>query len=112
MSCPLFESGAAARGLDLGSSRTYRSSEMERMMKGFGTDLQLIRLNAYNSQYSAGQFNFDRTYTQGPDPTSTTLNGGNGLASLLLGLPVAGTITATNSLVLFQNYYSLIVQDD
>ena len=78
----------------------------------FGTDLQLIRLNAYNSQYSAGQFNFDRTYTQGPDPTSTTLNGGNGLASLLLGVPVAGTLTITNPLFLYQKYYSLFVQDD
>ncbi|MCU1258889.1 MAG: Cna B-type protein [Bryobacterales bacterium] len=78
----------------------------------FGTDLQLIRLNAYNSQYSAGQFNFDRTYTQGPDPTSTTLNGGNGLASLLLGTPVAGTLTITNPLFLYQRYYSLFVQDD
>jgi hypothetical protein len=77
-----------------------------------GTDLQLIKLNAYNSQYSAGQFNFDRTYTQGPDPTSTTLNGGNGLASLLLGIPVAGTITITNPLFLYQKYYSLFVQDD
>jgi len=78
----------------------------------FGTDLQLIRLNAYNSQYSAGQFNFDRTYTQGPDPQSTTLNGGNGLASLLLGIPVAGTLTITNPLFLYQKYYSLFVQDD
>ncbi|MGH9667565.1 MAG: TonB-dependent receptor domain-containing protein, partial [Bryobacteraceae bacterium] len=78
----------------------------------FGTDLQLIKLNAYNSQYSAGQFNFDRTYTQGPDPASTTLNGGNGLASLLLGVPVAGTITITNPLFLYQKYYALFVQDD
>jgi len=78
----------------------------------FGTDLQLIRLNAYNSQYSAGQFNFDRTYTQGPDPSSNTLNGGNGLASLLLGVPVAGTITITNPLFLYQKYYALFVQDD
>lgn len=78
----------------------------------FGTDLQLIRLNAYNSQYSAGQFNFDRTYTQGPDPTSTTLNGGNGLASLLLGVPVAGTLTITNPLFLYQKYYAFYVQDD
>jgi hypothetical protein len=78
----------------------------------FGTDLQLIKLNAYNSQYSAGQFNFDRTYTQGPDPTSTTLNGGNGLASMLLGIPVAGTITITNPLFLYQKYYSLFFQDD
>ena len=78
----------------------------------FGTDLQLIRLNAYNSQYSAGQFNFDRTYTQGPDPNTTTLNGGNGLASLLLGVPVAGTLTITNPLFLYQKYYSLFFQDD
>jgi outer membrane receptor protein involved in Fe transport len=78
----------------------------------FGVDLQLIKLNAYNSQYSAGQFNFDRTYTQGPDPTSTTLNGGNGLASLLLGIPVAGTITITNPLFLYQKYYGFYVQDD
>ena len=78
----------------------------------FGTDLQLIKLNAYNSQYSAGQFNFDRTYTQGADPTSTTLNGGNGLASLLLGVPVAGTLTITRPLFLYQKYYGLYVQDD
>ncbi len=78
----------------------------------FGTDLQLIRLNAYNSQYSAGQFNFDRSYTQGPDPQTTTLNGGNGLASLLLGIPVAGTLTITNPLFLYQKYYSLFAQDD
>lgn len=78
----------------------------------FGTDLQLIRMMAYNSQYAAGQFNFDRTYTQGPNPLSTTLNGGNGLASLLLGVPVGGTITITTPLYLYQKYYSLFVQDD
>jgi hypothetical protein len=69
-------------------------------------------MNAYNSQYAAGQFNFDRTYTQGPDPSSTTLNGGNGLASLLLGVPVGGTITITNPLFLYYKYYSLFLQDD
>ncbi len=78
----------------------------------FGADLQLIKLNAYNSQYSAGQFNFDRSYTQGPDPNQTTLNGGNGLASLLLGIPVASTITVTHPLFLYQKYYGLYFQDD
>ncbi len=78
----------------------------------FGTDLQLVRMNAYNSQYAAGQFNFDRTYTQGPDPSTNTLNGGNGLASLLLGVPVGGTITITNPLFLYYKYYALFVQDD
>ena len=77
-----------------------------------GADLQLIKLNAYNSQYSAGQFFFDRTYTQGPDPTTTTLNGGNGLASLLLGIPATGTLTITHPLFLYQKYYGFYVQDD
>src|SRR5260370_18389622 len=77
----------------------------------FGTDLQLIRMNAYNSQYAAGQFNFDRTYTQGPDPSVNTLNGGNGLASLLLGVRVAGTITITHPLYLYYKYFSMFFQE-
>ncbi|MDQ2777277.1 MAG: carboxypeptidase regulatory-like domain-containing protein [Acidobacteriota bacterium] len=78
----------------------------------FGTDDALFRLNAYNSQYSAGQYIFDRTYTQGPNPSNTTLNGGNGLASLLLGVPVSGTLTITHPLFLYQKSYALYVQDD
>ena len=78
----------------------------------FGTDDALFRLNAYNSQYSAGQYIFDRTYTQGPDPNSSTLNGGNGLASLLLGVPVSGTLTITHPLFLYQKSYAIYVQDD
>ena len=78
----------------------------------FGTDDALMRSFLYNSQYAAGQYIFDRTYTQGPDPLSTTLNGGNGLASLELGLPVNGTITITNPLYLWQKSYALYIQDD
>jgi outer membrane receptor protein involved in Fe transport len=78
----------------------------------FGTDDALMRSFLYNSQYSAGQYIFDRTYTQGPDPLNTTLNGGNGLASLELGLPVSGTLTITNPLYLWQKAYALYVQDD
>ncbi|HYM10585.1 MAG TPA: TonB-dependent receptor [Bryobacterales bacterium] len=77
-----------------------------------GADLQLIKLNAYNSQYSSGQYIFDRTYTQGPDPNQATLNGGNGMASFLLGVPVAGTLTISPRLFLYQRYYGFYVQDD
>ncbi len=78
----------------------------------FGTDDALFRMNAYNSQYSAGQYIFDRAYTQGPNPSTATLNGGNGLASLLLGVPISGTITITHPLFLYQKSYALYVQDD
>jgi len=75
-------------------------------------DLQLIKMNAYNSQYSAGQYAFDRTYTQGPDPNQSTLNGGNGMATMLLGLPIAGALTISNRLFLYNKYYGFYVADD
>jgi len=78
----------------------------------FGTDDALMRSFLYNSQYSAGQYIFDRTYTQGPNPLATTLNGGNGLASLELGVPISGTLTITNPLYLWQKAWALYVQDD
>lgn len=78
----------------------------------FGTDDALMRSFLYNSQYSAGQYIFDRTYTQGPNPLVTTLNGGNGLASLELGLPISGTLTITNPLYLWQRSWALYLQDD
>ncbi len=77
-----------------------------------GVDLQLIKLNAFNSQQSSGQYIFDRSFTQGPDPTATALNSGHGFASFLLGTPQAGAITITRPLFLYQRYYSLYVQDD
>ena len=78
----------------------------------FGTDDALMRSFLYNSQYSAGQYIFDRTYTQGPNPLTTTLNGGNGLASMELGVPISGTLTITNPLYLWQKSYALYIQDD
>ena len=57
-----------------------------------GFDAQLLRMNAYNSQFSAGQYFFDRVYTQGPDPSVTASNSGHGFASLLLGVPASGTL--------------------
>ena len=78
----------------------------------FGTDHQLMRMNAYNSQFSAGQYFFDRTYVQGPDPSVSASNSGYGFASLLLGVPQAGTLTFTPRMFLFQRYKSAYFQDD
>ncbi|MDX1979338.1 MAG: carboxypeptidase regulatory-like domain-containing protein [Bryobacteraceae bacterium] len=78
----------------------------------FGTDHQLLRMNAYNSQFSAGQYFFDRTYAQGPDPSVSAANSGHGFASLLLGVPQAGTLTFTPRMFLFQRYKAGYIQDD
>lgn len=77
-----------------------------------GVDLQRMKMAAFNSQYSAGQYYFDRAYSQGPDPAVTATNSGNGFASFLLGVPASGTITTTPYMMLFQRYSSGYVQDD
>ncbi len=77
-----------------------------------GFDTQLLRMNAYNSQFSAGQYFFDRVYNQGPDPSVSASNSGHGFASLLLGVPAAGTLTFTPRMFLYQNYRAGYIQDD
>jgi hypothetical protein len=78
----------------------------------FGTELELLRLNVYNSLYSAGRFFFDRQYTQGPDPTQPTLAGGSGFASFLLGVPIDGSLAFNPRLMLHQKYHGFYFQDD
>jgi hypothetical protein len=78
----------------------------------FGVDLQRMKMAAFNSRNSGGQFNFDRTYTQGPNPAQTGLNSGNGFASFLLGVPVSGSLDTTPSMYLFQRYNAGYIQDD
>jgi hypothetical protein len=77
-----------------------------------GIDLQRLKMAAFNSRNSAGQFNFDRTYTQGPNPAQTAINAGHGFASFLLGAPIAGSIETTPRMMLFQRYNAGYFQDD
>ncbi|MCC6590692.1 MAG: TonB-dependent receptor [Bryobacterales bacterium] len=77
-----------------------------------GIDLQRLKMAAFNSRLSGGQFNFDRTYTQGPNPAETKLNSGNGFASFLLGVPISGSLDTTPSMYLVQRYNSAYFQDD
>ena len=77
-----------------------------------GTDFELLRLFSYSSQYDSGRFFFTNAYTQGPDPAQQTANGGNGFASLLLGIPEAGNLTLSPPLSLYQWYYGFYIQDD
>jgi hypothetical protein len=77
-----------------------------------GADFQRMKLNAFLSRNSSGQFVFDRTYTGGPDPSATATNAGNGFASFLLGVPIGGAIETTPHMSLFQRYNAGYIQDD
>ena len=76
----------------------------------FGGDLRLIRNNEIQTD-SVARFDFDRVFTQGPNPAVAGATGGFSLASLLLGTGTGSTLIIPA--VAFQNiYYSLFVQDD
>jgi hypothetical protein len=77
-----------------------------------GVDLQRMKMASFLSRNSGGQFVFDRTYTQGPDPSVTAINSGHGFASFLLGVPISGSMETTPYMSLFQRYNSVYVQDD
>ena len=67
------------------------------------------------AQFAQPAFVFDRGFTQGPNPTTSSSTAGYGPASFLLGDTSATTasITAYSQLISNrQNYHSLFVQDD
>ncbi|MBI3682864.1 MAG: TonB-dependent receptor [Acidobacteria bacterium] len=78
----------------------------------FGVELQRQKMAAFNSRNSGGQFTFDRTYTQGPNPAVTAINSGNAFASFLLGVPITGAIDTTPFMALLQRYNAGYFQDD
>ena len=78
----------------------------------FGADIQRMKMNAFLSRNSGGQFVFDRAYTQGPNPAVTGINSGNGFASFLLGVPITGSIETTPYMSLFQRYNAGYIHDD
>jgi outer membrane receptor protein involved in Fe transport len=77
-----------------------------------GVDLQRMKMAAFNSRNSGGQFVFDRTYSQGPNPAVTAINSGNAFASFLLGVPISGSLETTPFMALFQRYNAAYIQDD
>ncbi len=50
------------------------------------------QVNNRDYGWTYGSFNFDRRFTQGPDPNLTGTNVGHGLASFLLGTPSSGQL--------------------
>jgi hypothetical protein len=77
-----------------------------------GVDLQRMKMAAFLSRNAGGQFVFDRTYTQGPNPAVTAINSGHGFASFLLGVPISGSMETTPRMYLFQRYNAGYIQDD
>ena len=79
----------------------------------FGMEARAYRENQYNPDHvSTGQFNFGTTWTRGPFDNSPAGPIGQGLASMLLGLPTGGYVERRASYAEQSTVWALYVQDD
>jgi len=77
-----------------------------------GFDLSIGLLNSFKDQFPSGSYNFSRTYTQGPNPATASVTGGDGFATMLLGAPTGGSFSFDPSLSVVQKSVAVYVQDD
>ena len=77
-----------------------------------GGDIRLLHFNEGQNSNASGNFSFSRLFTQGPNPTQASTNGGNGVASLLLGDASGGSLIRINPISTQSTYYALYFQDD
>ena len=77
----------------------------------FGTDVRLRRINFFNVSGAGGTYNFPRAFTNGPNPNVTSITGGNGAASLLLGYGTGSASTQAGA-DLQDWYFGGYLQDD
>lgn len=68
--------------------------------------------NVTRAERPSGLYSFARSFTQGPDPASSSASAGFGVATLLLGAPTGGQFSLDPSLSASQKYYAWYLQDD
>lgn len=77
-----------------------------------GTEYRLLRDNAFSYGNIAPALSFANTYTKGPNDTSAGAPIGQGLASLLLGIPTGGSVNVNASRADQSHFLALFLQDD
>ncbi|MFB3826281.1 MAG: TonB-dependent receptor domain-containing protein [Bryobacteraceae bacterium] len=77
-----------------------------------GAEFRLLRETGISYGNVAPQFNFGAAYTNGPLDNSPAAPIGQGMASLLLGIPTGGNAATNASRAEQSTYWGLFVQDD
>jgi len=78
----------------------------------FGGLFGVARQNNDNPLNAGGAFNFNRAFTQGPDPLRASPAGGLGFASFLLGVGGGSHNTTRVGMAVVNNYWGGYFQDD
>ena len=78
----------------------------------YGANFIGIQYNNFSSGHSGGTFSFNRSFTQGPDPTVSNALDGFDFASYLLGTPGSASVDYNAVPAESVKYFGLYVQDD
>ena len=78
----------------------------------WGGEFRLMRENGYNFGNVAPKFDFTPNWTKGPNQNSAASPIGQGMASLLYGLPNSGQVTVNASRAEQSTFTGLFLQDD
>ncbi len=79
----------------------------------FGFDDRLLLVNDHEISQGSGAFSFTRAPTQGPNPNAATSTGGDGFASLLIGVGNSGNIiNGFKDVASRSSYYAWYIGDD
>lgn len=101
------------RPVDTHSYSIILNKSLERHSLKFGGELRTyIENDAFASNDQTGQFIFDNTYTRASTASSSDVNGLQGLAAFLLGLPTTQQIVRRADYSEFSKTYGFFVQDD
>jgi len=76
----------------------------------FGGETRLNRVN--NRQSRIGDFRFDRSFTQGPDPNRATAVAGDSIASMLIGLGTGSFTRNLRDVATTSPYHAFFLADD
>ncbi|MDX1983374.1 MAG: TonB-dependent receptor, partial [Bryobacteraceae bacterium] len=77
-----------------------------------GGNFTFQTFNIFRPERPSGLYEFNRTFTQGPNPTASGATSGHGVATFLLGIPTGGQFSDDPSLATSQKFYAWYVQDD
>ena len=77
-----------------------------------GFDFRAYYDNQLQNPSAEGVFSTSANWTQGPDPNQASSTGGNGVATLLLGIPSSGSIINQPAVASRSSYWAGYLQDD
>jgi hypothetical protein len=77
-----------------------------------GYEFRLYQRNVFGINTPVGLYNFNRAFTQGPNPDQASATSGYSVASLLLGTPASGQAGINAASTTTLKYQALFFQDD